>query len=232
MLFWKHQLESWNGLSFLPDNPDCGFQALFRINDSFSDVDAHQRKIIVNCIVRTLAPKCCWSFSSNILTQYYDVGLRQKIWGNEFSRIAEDFRTDMEPLLGNEYPSSSYICTNYNESSRCTQQTHGTDGVVAIRTSVRTDHEPVWDTRCASIRIEGEQENSEILQLVPRQMEQPLLLPSLESDLPSNSESETGTANYHIGYTSIENLYMEPRSLEIINRTATAVTSNKGDTRT
>ncbi|OMJ11326.1 hypothetical protein AYI69_g9878 [Smittium culicis] len=147
----------------------CGFQALFRIMESLGDVDLHQRKRIVNCIVDTPAPKFFWSFSSSIIGQYYDFGLRQKIWGNEFSRITGDLRTDMKPLLGNQYPSSSYICTNYDESSACIKQTHCTDGVVAIRPSVQTDHEPVWDTQFQPIFIEYEQKLGEVLKLIPRQ---------------------------------------------------------------
>ncbi|OMJ27843.1 hypothetical protein AYI69_g2707 [Smittium culicis] len=117
--------------------------------------------------------------------------------------------------------------------------------MVIVRRSLREDIFPLREARCGLIRVGGEQESGNLLQLVPRQqvcqaelpstqlvrMVQPLRMPSLESDWPNNSESQTGALNHNTGHPVMENSNMVPGSSMHIGRATTSSTSDNGDTK-
>ncbi|OMJ11507.1 hypothetical protein AYI69_g9802 [Smittium culicis] len=114
--------------------------------------------------------------------------------------------------------------------------------MVFIGPGNRVNNDPVWSTRYRHVRIEREQEDESILQLVPRQdinltelirlklvnLVKYLLLPALESNRPSSPEGETGEADDHSDHPSLENRDMVPGPLAIVNRSTNPVTSKNG----
>ncbi|OMJ29008.1 hypothetical protein AYI69_g1501 [Smittium culicis] len=62
-------------------------------------------------------------------------------------------------------------------------------------------------------------------------MVQPLRMPSLESDWPNNSESQTGALNHNTGHPVMENSNMVPGSSMHVGKATTSSKSDNGDTK-
>ncbi|OMJ27772.1 hypothetical protein AYI69_g2780, partial [Smittium culicis] len=204
-----------------------------------------QLERIADSIIRATASECCRSISSDLFRQHHDLGLRQKFWWNQILGAIGNHRTHLEPLSGYKHPSAYHVRSNYHESSGCTEQARRSDGMVIVRRSLREDIFLLREARCGLIRVEGEQESGNLLQLVPRQqlcqaelpstqlvrMVQPLRMPSLKSDMPKNSESQTGALNHNTGHPVMEKYNMVPGSSMHVGRATTSSISENGDTR-
>ncbi|OMJ23378.1 hypothetical protein AYI70_g2292 [Smittium culicis] len=86
-----------------------GFPILLRIVEYLECVNSHQRQGTINNIICNPAPEYCRTLGISLLRQYHDISLRQDVWRNDFSRVTEDRRKHIEPLLGIKFPSSSHI---------------------------------------------------------------------------------------------------------------------------
>ncbi|PVU91960.1 hypothetical protein BB561_004095 [Smittium simulii] len=204
----------------------CGLTILLRIVESFGGVDAHQRQRTINDIIRTPAPECCWSFGISLLRQYHHSSICKKVWCDE-------------------HAPPGYICSVCNESSGCTEPTDRADGMVNVRPGVLQNNGIIRATRCRPVCIENKHEASKLLQLVSRQqgcrselpalqlveLEQPVLLPTMEPDIPGSPESAPRTSDYYSDNASMENSNVVSGPTEIISCPATAPTGNDGHTR-
>ncbi|PVU97718.1 hypothetical protein BB561_000340 [Smittium simulii] len=139
----------------------------------------------------------------------------------------------MEPLHSDKHALPGHIRSACNESSRCTEPTDRIGGIVYVRPSVLQNNGIVWAAQYRPVCIENKHEANKILQLVPRQqiLDQPLLLPPVEPDIPGSPESAPRTSDNHFSHASIKNSNLVSGSTGIISCLATASTGNDGHTR-
>ncbi|OMJ24389.1 hypothetical protein AYI70_g1616 [Smittium culicis] len=197
----------------------CELSILLSFVESLRGVDVHQLQRVIFDFIRVSTTERCCSFGIVCLRQYHNPSVHKEVFSNHLSEIARVFRKYLESLSEDENSPSGYICTFY---------------IGTIR-----------DTQCRPVRIVDEQESGALLQLVPRKqvnwaecpnlqlvtLEKPILLPSMELDIPGCTESFHRTSNINLSSPVIENGNMVLGSPEIISLPTAITTGNHRNTR-
>ncbi|OMJ12173.1 hypothetical protein AYI69_g9523, partial [Smittium culicis] len=201
---------------------------------SIRGLSPHQRQRIVECIICTPTPKCCWSLCVDLFRQYHNVGIREEVWRYHFSKITQDFRRHMGSLPENQHPPPDDVCAYIPESSGCSQQIDCSNRVVNPEHDLQQDHLSLWYSRRGPICNQEEHQGTQLLQLVPGQgssrnqrlvsqldsMVQPVLLSTLEPDPTGITEGEEGEVNINSNNPLLEISNLVPRPVEINSSTA------------
>ncbi|PVU94705.1 hypothetical protein BB561_002339 [Smittium simulii] len=200
----------------------CGLTILFRIVESFGGDDAHQHQRTITNIIRTPAPECCWAFSISLLNNTTTLAYVSKFCvatSPKLLEIAEEIWNHC-------------IATNTRPQSMLDQ------AFFKITELYRPHYVDLFASRANT-------KQNKILQLVPRQqsrrtelsaiqlvkVDQPLLLPSAEPDIPGSPESAPRTSDNYFSNTSMENSNLVSGSTGIISCSATSSTANYGHTK-
>ncbi|PVU95345.1 hypothetical protein BB561_001890 [Smittium simulii] len=180
-----------------------------------------------------------------LLRQYHHSSICMEVWWDDLPETTRNCRINMEPLHSDKHAPSSRIRSVCNESSKCTEPTDRTDGMVYVRPSVLKNNGIIWTTQCRPVCIKDKHEANKLLQLVSGQqsrkselsdiqlvgVDQPLLLSPVEPDIPGSPESAPRASDDDFNHTSMENSNLVSGSTGIISCSATASTGNDGHTR-
>ncbi|PVU91781.1 hypothetical protein BB561_004212 [Smittium simulii] len=181
--------------------------------------------------------------SKDLCGQHYNSVLCQKIRRHNFLKTSGNCRKTLEALFEHKHPSSDRICFISSKPSGCTKQAHSSNRMVAFRKSVQGSGDDIRATR-RSVCDKQEQESISILQLVHGQeinraecldvqlgeVEQPILLPSLEPYTQGNPESLQGATNTNVGDFQLGFSNMVPRSPTVIGKKADKNSGNGSNT--
>ncbi|PVU92191.1 hypothetical protein BB561_003967 [Smittium simulii] len=221
----------------------CGLTILLRIVKSFGGVDVHQRQRTINNIIRTPAPKCYWLFGISILRQYHHSSVCKEVWQKYLYKTARNCQRNMEPLSSNKHAPPGHIRSVCDKFSGCTKPTDRADRM-SISSALQNSG-IIRTTRSQPIFIENKHKAKKLFQPILRQqgrrleprafqlvsLNQPLLLPSLEPDIPGSPKSAQRTSDNHFDRTSMEDRNMVSEFTGIVSCLSIASTGNDGHTR-
>ncbi|OMJ08718.1 hypothetical protein AYI69_g10967 [Smittium culicis] len=220
----------------------CGLPFLLWSVESIPGADAYQRQRAIDHIICTPAPRCCWSLSVGLLRQHNILGVHEETWRNYFSKASGDSRKNMDTLHGYQHTSSSDVCAIDIEPRRRTEPVDCSDRMVTFHRNIQSDQRNMGTPRCGHVCQQDQQESSSILQLVLRQgcsrteliddqmveMEEPVLLPAVESDRSDCHEGQTRETDYNFGDPNVEVGDMVSRPIINVCENTDADRSNTG----
>ncbi|OLY79235.1 hypothetical protein AYI68_g6695 [Smittium mucronatum] len=183
--------------------------------------------------------------STIILRQNDNSIVREEVWGDNITQTTRNFGRNLEELSKNEYQTASDLCPIIIESSGCFNQTDCSDRMVTVQYNFFEAELAARAPRRGSVCIPTEKEGEDLLQLVPgRQcsrpertslklvrMDQPILLPTLELDIPGGSKTAQGADNNDFSHPNVEVCIMFPQPNSTVNITSDNTTSNNGNSR-
>ncbi|OMJ27481.1 hypothetical protein AYI69_g3077, partial [Smittium culicis] len=183
--------------------------------------------------------------SSDLLRQHDHPSICKEIWWNYLTRTSQHSRTPVGTLPEDEYQASSHVCSVSSEPSGCSEPLNCTDRVVNFKQSILSIGQEIREARRRPLRIRDQQEGTKILQLVPGpticrperaaiqlvELEEPLLLPTLEPDFTGSPEGETRADYDDSNYASMDISNLVPGHANTIDLPTTNSTSNRGGPR-
>ncbi|OMJ12307.1 hypothetical protein AYI69_g9457 [Smittium culicis] len=147
----------------------------------------------------------CGPVSFDLLRKYYHPSICKKIWWYYLTQASQLIGTPVEAFYEDEYQASSHVCFVSSEHSGCSKPLNRTDRDVNFEQDILSIGQEIREARLRPLRIRDQQEVTKILQLVPGpticrperaaiqlvELEEPLLLPALESDFTGSPEGKT-----------------------------------------
>ncbi|OMJ27668.1 hypothetical protein AYI69_g2889 [Smittium culicis] len=147
----------------------------------------------------------CGPVSSDLLRQHDHLSICKEIWWNYLTRNSQHSGTPVGALPEDEYQASSHVCSVSSEPSGCSEPLNRTDRVVNFEQDILSIGQEIREARLRPLRIRDQQEGTKISQLVPGpticrperaaiqlvELEEPILLPTLEPDFTDSPEGET-----------------------------------------
>ncbi|OMJ25762.1 hypothetical protein AYI69_g4187 [Smittium culicis] len=208
---------------FLEEQADDMERALIIARDTrIGSVIRFQRLSMGNSSGTSHAEECGWSLGVSLLRKHDHTSICKEVWRNEFPRIAQYSRTNMESLSENEHETPSYICSLGTHSSRCSEQINRTDRMVSFTREIQHFELDAWPTRFELVCIPAEQEVRGLLNLVPRY--EGIRPERTEIQLMRMSNNDSGNANVEVSN-------LAPRPHGPVNLTTTPPASNNAHTR-
>ncbi|PVU91002.1 hypothetical protein BB561_004607 [Smittium simulii] len=197
---------------------NTGKEQLFRVMGKRFHIGTYQLQGTINnnvCLETTSSNR---KINSDILGQYDIISVCKETGRYYFRKITEDSRRHMGILHQDKHPPADVIYSNIHESSRCTVKTNCTDRVVYFNGNIQKYQKDIWPTRYRYIFFEKKQENRELLQLVQghtgnrnkrtpallEEIEKPILLPVVELNSSSITESNTRENNIENNNSSLD----------------------------
>ncbi|OLY79809.1 hypothetical protein AYI68_g6109, partial [Smittium mucronatum] len=200
--------------------------------DLIRGINAYQCQGAQDSIIRLKTQRIQGKSNTSILRQQYNSIVREEVWGDNITQTTRNFGRNLEALSGNEYQIASDLCPISIESSGCHKQADCSDRIFTVYGSFLEAELTERAPRRGSVCIPTEKEGEDLLHLVPgRQfsrsertslklvrMEQPILLPTLELDIPGGSKTAQGADNNYFSHPNVEvgDMAPQPNSAVII----------------
>ncbi|OLY77696.1 hypothetical protein AYI68_g8271 [Smittium mucronatum] len=154
---------------------------------------------------------------SNLLRQYGHFRISQEILWDIISRATRECGTHVDALYRDQYQTTGNLRSISAEPCRCTRSTYFPDIVDPLTQGVFRTGQEIRGTRCRPLCIFDKQEGGEVLQLVSGtssggpecsefkmfDLEEPLLLPTMELDFTGNPEDAERAHNYENNYIGL-----------------------------
>ncbi|OMJ25463.1 hypothetical protein AYI69_g4287 [Smittium culicis] len=132
--------------------------------------------------------------------------VHEDAWRNYFSKASGDNRKNMDTLHGYQHTSSSDVCAIDIEPRRRTEPVDCSDRMVTFHRNIQSDQRSMGTPRCGHVCQKDQQE------IVPYYswfldkdaMDEPVLLPAVESDLSDCHEGQTRENDYNFGEPNVK----------------------------
>ncbi|OMJ07716.1 hypothetical protein AYI69_g11349 [Smittium culicis] len=260
LLLWRDHLKKWNDLSLSAGNPrsrginryeryGLGYrhwpQELLWIMEQIRAHTPHQLQGAACSSICLANERNCGSVSSDLLRQYYHPSICKEIWWNYLTRTSQHSGTPVGTLPEDEYQASGNVCSVSSEPSGCSEPLNCTDRVVNFEQDILSIGQEIREARRRTLRIRDQQEGTKILQLVPGpticgperaaiqlvELEEPVLLPTLEPDFTGSPEGETRADYDDSNYACMDISDLVSGHTNAIDLPTTNSTSNRGGPR-
>ncbi|PWA01843.1 hypothetical protein BB558_002030 [Smittium angustum] len=188
LTWWRDCLQTWNGRSFLPENPEV-------------EVFTNASDLVNSNTKGTKTSRDTMEKRNGIRRQQHLNCIRKKTRGSLFCTSSKSFRAVIDILLDNRNKATVKLRSIGTESSRCTVS----DDIWSTRRGYVCSTIEPQDTNFCELETSGISSNYKRVQPLMDRMEKPLLLPTLEPYTTDSTKNLQRKSINNIDYFMVEN---------------------------